>query len=70
MRARPVIYFLIEAFDWRAAALGSALLLAGIALPLAWLGARDPDNVSGGRQSPQRGFDIAWHRLRVCRRLL
>lgn len=46
----PAIYFLIEAFDWRAAALGSALLLAAVALPFAWFGARDPDDASGGRQ--------------------
>ena len=41
----PVLYFLIETFDWRAAALGSGLLLVAVALPLAWLGARDPDDV-------------------------
>jgi MFS family permease len=39
----PVLYFLIKTFDWRAAALASGVLLVTVALPLAWLGARDPD---------------------------
>ena len=42
----PMIYFLINMFDWRAASLASGVLLAVVALPLAWLGARDPDDVS------------------------
>jgi MFS family permease len=44
-----VIYFLIQTFDWRAAALASGVLLLAIAFPLGWLGARDPDDVSIGR---------------------
>ena len=47
----PVLYFLIETFDWRAAALASGVLLVAVALPLAWLGARDPDDVSTGRRN-------------------
>jgi MFS family permease len=47
----PVLYFLIEAFDWRAAALASGVLLVAVALPLAWLGARDPDDVSTRRRN-------------------
>src|SRR6266571_2693036 len=39
----PALYFLIKTFDWRAAALACGLLLVTVALPLAWLGARDPD---------------------------
>jgi MFS family permease len=39
----PVLYFLIQAFDWRAAALASGILLVAVAFPLGWLGARDPD---------------------------
>ena len=40
----PALYFLIETFDWRAAALATGVLLVTVALPLAWLGARDPDD--------------------------
>jgi MFS family permease len=47
----PALYFLIETFDWRAAALASSVLLVAVALPLAWLGARDPDDVSTGRRN-------------------
>jgi MFS family permease len=47
----PALYFLIETFDWRAAALASGVLLVAVALPLAWLGARDPDDVSTGRRN-------------------
>jgi MFS family permease len=46
----PVIYFLIQTFDWRAAALASGLLLLAVAFPLGWLGARDPDDVSISRR--------------------
>lgn len=38
----PVIFYLIVSFDWRMAALVTSALLVGVALPLAWLGARDP----------------------------
>src|SRR5262249_58411255 len=47
----PVIYFLINMFDWRAASLASGVLLVAIALPLAWLGARDPDDVSTSKHN-------------------
>lgn len=47
----PVLYFLIETFDWRAAALASGVLLVAIAFPLGWLGARDPDDVSTSRRN-------------------
>jgi MFS family permease len=40
------IYFLIKMFDWRAAAIGASVLLLVIALPLAWLGARDPEETA------------------------
>jgi len=40
----PGLYFLIKTFDWRAAALATSILLVTVALPLAWLGARDPDD--------------------------
>ena len=39
----PVLFFLIVTFDWRMAALATSALLVVLALPLAWLGARDPD---------------------------
>jgi MFS family permease len=47
----PALYFLIETFDWRAAALASGVLLVAVALPVAWLGARDPDDASTGRRN-------------------
>jgi MFS family permease len=47
----PALYFLIETFDWRAAALASGVLLVAVALPVAWLGARDPDDLSTGRRN-------------------
>jgi len=47
----PVLYFLINTFDWRAAALASGVLLITVALPLAWLGARDPDDVVTSRHN-------------------
>ena len=51
----PVIYFLIRSYDWRTAALASSAVLFFLALPLAWLGARDP----GGAQT-NRGTRMAW----------
>jgi MFS family permease len=47
----PLIYFLIQMFDWRAAALASGILLVAVAFPLGWLGARDPDDVSTRRRN-------------------
>ena len=38
----PLLYFLIETFDWRAAAFASGVLLLAVAFPLGWFGARDP----------------------------
>jgi sugar phosphate permease len=36
------LYFLINRFGWRAGALATAILLITVALPLAWLGAHEP----------------------------
>jgi MFS family permease len=47
----PLIYFLIKTFDWRVAALACGVLLLTIALPLAWLGARDPDPAFASRHA-------------------
>jgi len=47
----PLIYFLIKSFDWRAAALTNGLVLVLVALPLAWVGARDPDTASHDRRN-------------------
>jgi MFS family permease len=47
----PVLYFLIETFDWRAAALASGLLLVTVAFPAGWLGARDPDDAATSRRN-------------------
>jgi MFS family permease len=46
----PLLYFLIEMFDWRAAALASGILLVAVALPLGWVAARDPDAASSDRR--------------------
>ncbi|MBI4292103.1 MAG: MFS transporter [Betaproteobacteria bacterium] len=43
----PVLYFLIQAFEWRTAALAAGGMLGLVALPLAWIGARDPQAGSG-----------------------
>ena len=51
----PVIYFLIRSYDWRTAALASSAVLFFVALPLAWLGARDP---AGSQTS--RNTRMAW----------
>jgi predicted MFS family arabinose efflux permease len=48
----PPLYYLIKTFDWRAAALATAVLLVTVALPLAWLGARDPEDASRSRRNP------------------
>jgi MFS family permease len=39
----PLLFLLITAFDWRAAVLATSVSLLAIALPLAWLGVRDPE---------------------------
>ena len=44
------LYLLIARFGWRAGALSTAVLLIAVALPLAWLGAREPDS-SGIRRA-------------------
>ena len=51
----PVIYFLIRAHDWRWAAISAGALLACVALPLAWIGARDPQATVPSRQGR-----VAW----------
>ena len=38
----PLFYFLMQVYDWRMAAFVGSALLALVALPLAWFGARDP----------------------------
>ena len=38
----PIIYFLIRSHGWRTTALVASAILVGVALPLAWLGAREP----------------------------
>src|ERR1043166_7949222 len=46
----PALYFLIKMFDWRAATMAAAVLLLAVALPLAWLGARDPEEPAARRE--------------------
>jgi MFS family permease len=46
----PLLYFLIETFDWRAAALASGVLLVAVAFPLGWFGARDPNDAGASRR--------------------
>jgi MFS family permease len=47
----PMIYFLIRSYDWRTAALAASAILIGVALPLAWIGARDPQTTHASRES-------------------
>ena len=46
----PLLYFLIESFDWRAAAMASGALLLAVAFPLGWFGARDPHDAATARR--------------------
>lgn len=50
----PLVYTLMHRHDWRMAALAAAALLACLALPLAWLGARDPQHAAGAGQGGAR----------------
>lgn len=43
----PVFFLLIKTFDWRTAALAGGAMLGAVALPLAWIGARDPQPTPG-----------------------
>ncbi len=45
----PLLFALITSFSWRLAAQVTAALLLGVALPLAWIGARDPDTAHSAR---------------------
>jgi MFS family permease len=49
----PLLFLVIKAFDWRTAALVTSGLLWGVALPLAWVGARDPDAARLGAHARQ-----------------
>jgi MFS family permease len=49
----PLLYLVIRAFDWRTAALVTSGLLWFVALPLAWVGARDPDTARLGAPARQ-----------------
>lgn len=51
----PLLYFLIRSYDWRTAALAASAMLFFVALPLAWLGARDPEG-----SKPDRCSRLAW----------
>ena len=51
----PPLYYLIRTYDWRVAAFAAGASLILIALPLAWLGARDPADW----QASQRAR-VAW----------
>jgi MFS family permease len=50
----PLLFLLIKAFGWRSAALVSSGLLWFVALPIAWVGTRDPDTtrVAHYRRAP------------------
>ena len=60
----PLIYFLIERFDWRAAALASAILLLAVAFPLGWFGARDPQEGAARRDRASWGSCLPYLRDR------
>lgn len=46
----PLLYFLIERYDWRMAAMACGMLLLFVAFPFGWIGARDPAAASGSRR--------------------
>lgn len=46
----PLIFLLMQKHDWRMAALAGSALLACVALPLAWIGARDPKAPVGHKE--------------------
>ena len=56
------LYFLINRFGWRAGALSTAILLMVVALPLAWLGAREPR--AAGSQRVRLGWGACLPYLR------
>ena len=60
----PLIYFLIERFDWRAAALASSILLLAVAFPLGWFGARDPQEGTAQRDRASWGSCLPYLRDR------
>jgi MFS family permease len=60
----PLIYFLIERFDWRAAALASSILLLAVAFPLGWFGARDPQEGTARRDRASWGSCLPYLRDR------
>ena len=47
----PIIYLLIRSYNWRTAAFPMSAVLFLIALPLAWLGARDPVSSQASRNN-------------------
>ena len=57
------LYFLINRFGWRAGALSTAILLIAVALPLAWLGAREPQ-AAGNARSARLGWGACLPYLR------
>jgi sugar phosphate permease len=60
----PLLYYLIRAFHWRAAALAAALLLVAVAFPLAWLGARDPAETGAAHKRAAWGNCLPYLRNR------
>jgi MFS family permease len=61
----PPLYYLMRTFDWRAAALACCILLVVLALPLAWVGARDPaDPAASGHKRAGWGGCIPYLRNR------
>lgn len=59
----PAFFFLMQTYDWRMGALVSSALLALVALPLAWLGARDP-KPSGSHKDAR----VSWGACLPCLR--
>ena len=56
----PLMYLLMQKHDWRVAALTAGALLACVALPLAWIGARDPRHVAGHAGAGHAGGRARW----------
>ncbi|OGA40897.1 MAG: hypothetical protein A3G26_03210 [Betaproteobacteria bacterium RIFCSPLOWO2_12_FULL_65_110] len=61
----PLVYLLMHKHDWRIAALAAGMLIACVALPLAWIGVRDPRRDAGAGHA---GARARWAECMPCLR--
>jgi MFS family permease len=65
----PIIFLIMQKHDWRMAALAGSAMLAFVALPLAWLGGRDP-TPSGSHKEGRLGWGACLPHLRDRRMMI